>query len=128
MINELAKGAQGAEWKELFEEMRDELGEIMLAIAMQEKEWGRYLFKDGTMIGLNSNIIDQLIEYFCNIRCAAIKLDKPFAEQKKNPIGWFNSWIQSAGVQVAPQETEQSSYLVGQVDSTIDEDALDMDL
>ena len=49
----------------------------------------------------------------------AIGYEAPFAI-KTNPLPWMNSYLVSDNVQVAPQETEISSYLVGQVDSSGD--------
>ena len=36
----------------------------------------------------------------------------------------INTWLVSDNVQVAPQEVEVSSYLVGQIDSEVDADDL----
>jgi ribonucleoside-diphosphate reductase beta chain len=87
--------------------------------AQQEKEWAEYLFKDGSMIGLNKDILCQYVEYITNIRMSAVGL-KPIFETKSNPIPWINAWLVSDNVQVAPQEAEISSYLVGQIDSQVD--------
>jgi ribonucleoside-diphosphate reductase beta chain len=87
--------------------------------AQQEKEWAEYLFKDGSMIGLNKDILCQYVEYITNTRMSAVGL-KPLFETKSNPIPWINAWLVSDNVQVAPQEAEISSYLVGQIDSQVD--------
>lgn len=87
--------------------------------AQQEKEWADYLFKDGSMIGLNKDILCQYVEYITNTRMSAVGL-KPIFETKSNPIPWINAWLVSDNVQVAPQEAEISSYLVGQIDSQVD--------
>jgi ribonucleoside-diphosphate reductase beta chain len=50
-------------------------------------------------------------------------LIKPFS-QDTNPIPWINNWLASDNVQVAPQEAEISSYLVGQIDSKIESEEL----
>ena len=83
----------------------------------QEKSWIEYLFKDGSMIGLSKDILTQYLEYITSVRMQAIGL-KPYF-QTKNPITWINSWTSSDNVQVAPQETEISSYLVGQIDADL---------
>lgn len=46
-------------------------------------------------------------------------------EVKSNPIPWINAWLSSDNVQVAPQETEITTYLVGQIDSDLDDVDLD---
>jgi transposase len=78
----------------------------------------------GSMIGLNAEILNQYIEYISNQRLTAIGFDAPF-KVKSNPLPWMNAYLVSDNVQVAPQETEISSYLVGQVDSTVDADDFD---
>ncbi|BBI01159.1 ribonucleotide reductase, beta subunit [Buchnera aphidicola (Nipponaphis monzeni)] len=86
--------------------------------AEQEKNWAKYLFKNGSMIGLNASILCQYIEYITNIRMINIGLKACFPKTY-NPIPWINVWLSSENVQVAPQEVEISSYLIGQIDSNI---------
>jgi ribonucleoside-diphosphate reductase beta chain len=46
-----------------------------------------------------------------------------------NPLPWMNAWLVSDSVQVAPQEAEISSYLVGAIDNEVsDEDFSDFSL
>ncbi|QCI17010.1 ribonucleotide-diphosphate reductase subunit beta [Buchnera aphidicola (Aphis helianthi)] len=91
---------------------------IFISASEQEKKWAEYLFRDGSMLGLNKDILCQYIEYITNIRMDAIGLKMPF-QQKSNPIPWIDSWLNSDYIQNAPQETEISSYLVGQIDSKV---------
>lgn len=97
-----------------------EATQIFLNAANQEKKWAHYLFKNGSMLGLNKKVLCKYIEYITNIRMQAIGLKIPFSI-KKNPIPWINSWLVSDNVQNAPQEVEISSYLIGQIDSEIKE-------
>ena len=76
------------------------------------------------MIGLNAEILNQYIEYIANQRLTAIGFTAPF-NIKSNPLPWMNSYLVSDNVQVAPQEAEISSYLVGQVDSSVSSDDFD---
>ncbi|CAL4320566.1 Ribonucleoside-diphosphate reductase 1 subunit beta [Buchnera aphidicola (Protaphis terricola)] len=92
--------------------------QIFISAAEQEKKWAEYLFQDGSMLGLNKDILCQYIEYITNIRMHAIGFKMPF-EKKSNPIPWIDSWLNSDYIQNAPQETEISSYLVNQIDSEI---------
>ncbi|WP_343183218.1 class Ia ribonucleoside-diphosphate reductase subunit beta [Buchnera aphidicola (Neophyllaphis podocarpi)] len=103
--------------KEIAEKSKKECIKIFKKAANQEKEWAKYLFKDGSMLGLNKEIICQYIEYITNSRMKAIGLELPF-KIRNNPIPWINTWLISDNVQVAPQETEISSYLTGQIDSS----------
>ncbi|HCH70026.1 MAG TPA: ribonucleotide-diphosphate reductase subunit beta [Colwellia sp.] len=124
ILNNWMSGKDDPEMKEISTTMRKEGLQIFLDVVEQEKEWAQYLFKDGSMIGLNAEILNQYIEYISNQRLTAIGFDAPF-DIKSNPLPWMNAYLVSDNVQVAPQETEISSYLVGQVDSTVDSDDFD---
>ena len=76
------------------------------------------------MIGLNKDILSQYVEYITNIRMGAVGLKRAFEGARNNPIPWINTWLSSDAVQVAPQEVEISSYLVGQIDSEVSADDL----
>jgi ribonucleoside-diphosphate reductase beta chain len=118
ILNLWSSGQDDPEMAEISVKLKDQGRQIFLDVVEQEKEWADYLFKDGSMIGLNANILKQYIEYISNQRMKAIGLDEPFAI-KANPIPWINAYLTSDNVQVAPQETEISSYLVGQVDASV---------
>ena len=124
ILNNWMSGKDDPEMKEIATELREEGKQIFLEVVEQEKEWAQYLFKDGSMIGLNAEILNQYIEYISNQRLAAIGFEAPF-DIKSNPLPWMNAYLVSDNVQVAPQETEISSYLVGQVDSSVSSDDFD---
>ncbi|EGP06016.1 ribonucleotide-diphosphate reductase subunit beta [Pasteurella multocida subsp. gallicida str. Anand1_poultry] len=128
ILNIMASGQDDPEMAEIVEECKQEAYDLFVAVAEQEKEWADYLFKDGSMIGLNRDILVQYVEYITNIRMQAVGLPLPF-QARSNPIPWINAWLVSDNVQVAPQEVEVSSYLVGQIDSKVDtKDFGDFDL
>lgn len=121
-------GKDDPEMAEIAKECEQTAIDIFVKAAEQEKEWAKYLFKDGSMIGLNEQILCQYVEYITNERMKAVNLESPYAEQS-NPLPWMKNWLESDAVQVAPQEVEVSSYLVGQIDASIDEDEFsDFDL
>lgn len=91
---------------------RDECLEIFQNVIDQEKKWAKYLFKDGSMIGLNEQLLCEYIDHIANKRMNAIGLG---GKSVNNPLPWTSKWIAGSEVQVAPQETEISSYLVGGV-------------
>ncbi|WP_448548658.1 class Ia ribonucleoside-diphosphate reductase subunit beta [Thalassotalea fusca] len=124
ILNNWASGKDDPEMKEISDALKDEGLQIFMDVVEQEKEWAQYLFKDGSMIGLNAQILNQYIEYISNQRLVAIGFPAPF-EVKSNPLPWMNAYLVSDNVQVAPQETEISSYLVGQVDSSVSSDDFD---
>lgn len=129
MINLWQYGEDDPEMQEIAEELREESYNIFMTAVKQEKQWAHYLFKDGSMIGLNESMLCQYVEYIANLRMQAIGFDAPFPEQRSNPLPWMNKYLVSDNVQVAPQEAEISSYLVGQIDSSVDASDLgDFDL
>jgi ribonucleotide reductase beta subunit family protein with ferritin-like domain len=80
----------------------------------EEKKWADYLFKDGSMIGLNDKLLQQYVEWIANRRLKAIGLKPQYdISANNNPLPWTQHWISSKGLQVSPQETEVESYLVG---------------
>ncbi len=126
MLNLMRTGKDDPDMAAIALECEDEVISMFKEAAEQEKEWAEYLFRDGSMIGLNAEILKQYLEYITNIRMAAIDLD-PIFEQSTNPLPWINHWLDSDNVQVAPQETEITSYLVSAIDNTMNADDNDFD-
>jgi len=124
ILNILQEGHDDPEMAEVAKSCYQESVDMFKHAAQQEKDWAKYLFKDGSMIGLNLDILCQYIEYITNLRMTAVGLEPAFAGAKQNPIPWINAWLVSDNVQVAPQEVEVSSYLVGQIDSSMSADDL----
>ena len=89
----------------------------------EEKKWADYLFKDGSMIGLNDTLLKQYVEWIANRRMKSVGL-KPVYDipAKNNPLPWTQHWISSKGLQVAPQETEVESYVVGGIKQDVRKD------
>ena len=89
----------------------------------EEKRWADYLFKDGSMIGLNDKLLQQYVEWVANSRLKAIGLKPQYdIAAKNNPLPWTQHWISSKGLQVAPQETEVESYVVGGIKQDVKKD------
>ena len=89
----------------------------------EEKAWAEYLFQDGSMIGLNDKLLQQYVEFIANKRLRGIGL-KPVYDipLRNNPLPWTEHWISSKGLQVAPQETEVESYIVGGIKQDVKKD------
>ena len=129
MLNLMRGGLEGAEWAQIAQDLQQECFDLFVKAAEQEKEWASYLFKDGSMIGLNKDILCQYVEYITNHRMLAVGLPVAFPKSTQNPIPWINAWLSSDNVQVAPQEVEISSYLIGQIDAEVKtEDLEDFEL
>jgi len=88
----------------------------------QEKVWADYLFKDGSMIGLNARLLKDYIEWIANKRMLAIGLQSSFKVPAANPLPWTQKWISGSEVQPAPQEVEISSYIIGGTKQDVEED------
>ena len=89
----------------------------------EEKAWADYLFKNGSMIGLNDKLLQQYVEWIANKRLKAIGLKPQYdIAAKNNPLPWTQHWISSKGLQVAPQETEVESYVVGGIKQDVKAD------
>ena len=88
----------------------------------QEKKWAEYLFKDGSMIGLNYQLLCEYVDWIANKRMTAVGLPTKY-KGGTNPLPWTQKWIAGSDVQVAPQETEISSYIVGGVKQDVDENS-----
>jgi len=94
------------------EETEEECIKMFVDAADQEKAWADYLFKDGSMIGLNTALLSDYVEWIATRRMTNVNLKSPY-NIKNNPLPWTQKWISGADVQVAPQETEITSYVSG---------------
>jgi ribonucleoside-diphosphate reductase beta chain len=101
-------------------ETRAECEQMFLAAAAQEKAWAHYLFKDGSMIGLNEVLLSQYVDWLTCKRMTAVGLNCGI-KTGSNPLPWTAKWIAGAEVQVAPQETEISSYVIGGTKQDVDQ-------
>ena len=102
------------DYAKIKEECAEEVLSIMEKVVEQEKQWADYLFRDGSMIGLNANVLKTYIEWIAAKRCTSVGIKHNF-QGGSNPLPWTQKWIGGSEVQVAPQETEISSYITGGV-------------
>ena len=100
------------DFEKIAQETEEACIQMFVEAVDQEKAWADYLFKDGSMIGLNTELLSQYIEYIATRRMTNVKLQSPY-NIKSNPLPWTQKWISGAEVQVAPQETEITSYVQG---------------
>ena len=102
----------------------EEATNLFVKVIEQEKEWAKFLFKDGSMIGLNEQILCDYIEWIGCKRMRALGIPCPYSVPKLNPLPWTEKWIAGGNVQVAPQETEITSYITGGVKQDVDDSTL----
>ena len=114
--------ADDKDFAKIKEETKDECKQMFLDAVEQEKAWADYLFKDGSIIGLNAELLKQYVEFIAGKRMRAAQIETDF-NTGTNPLPWTQKWISGGEVQVAPQETEISSYVIGGTKQDVDQDS-----
>lgn len=98
----------------------EEVEQIFIDVAQQEKDWAKYLFQNGSMLGLNVDILSEQVDHR-SWKCAnAIGVNYE-PKTRENNLQWTAKWIAGSEVQVAPQETQQTQYTIGGVHNDINE-------
>ena len=122
ILNKWKKG-DDPDMKQIMKEEEEWTYKMFDNAVNEEKRWADYLFKDGSMIGLNDKLLQQYVEWIANRRLKGIGL-KPVYDiaASANPLPWTQHWISSKGLQVAPQETEVESYVVGGIKQDVSKD------
>jgi ribonucleoside-diphosphate reductase beta chain len=124
LIIHLMRTREDEGFLDIVQKYDNEVVQLYLDAAREEKQWAEYIFSRGSILGLNSQILSGYIEWLTDSRMQAIGLPKYFGT--KNPIGnWLDAWMNPSAVQVAPQEKEVTSYLVGATKNDLDEMDLD---
>lgn len=113
ILNRVVK--EDSEWTEVAEECREEALDIFLKVVEQEKSWADYLFQKGGILGLNSALCKQYVDWVAVKRLGAIGYEYPYDAPKTNPLPWMDDWLNSSNKQTALQEAENDSYLLGAV-------------
>lgn len=109
-----------SDFVKIAEETRQTCVEMFVKSVEQEKLWADYLFKDGSIIGLNADLLKQYVEFIAHKRMKSVGLDSTFKPPSSNPLPWTQKWISGADVQVAPQETEITGYIIGGTKQDVD--------
>tara|TARA_B100001250_G_scaffold337410_1_gene304208 strand:+ start:341 stop:1504 length:1164 start_codon:yes stop_codon:yes gene_type:complete len=117
------KNGDDPDMVEIMKEQEEWTYEMFDKCVTEEKQWAEYLFKDGSMIGLNERLLHNYVEWIANKRMRAIGLQPKYDQPiKNNPLPWTEHWLNSKGQQNAPQETEIESYVVGGIKQDVTED------
>ena len=120
ILKNWASGSDDPDMAKIAQEEKENVIGMFKSAVEEEKEWAEYLFKDGTMIGMNDKLLHQYVEWIANKRMKSLGLDPIYdIPLKNNPLPWTQHWISSKGLQVAPQETEVESYVVGGIKQDI---------
>jgi len=105
------------------EETQSEMVAMYESAIQQEKNWAKFLFKDGSMIGLNEHLLCEYVDWIGHKRMTAVGLPTQ-SKGGSNPLPWTAKWIAGSEVQVAPQETEITSYVIGGTKQDVDSTTL----
>jgi ribonucleoside-diphosphate reductase beta chain len=115
------KEGDDPEMQEIALEEKETVRQMFAEAVTEEKEWANFLFKEGSMIGLNERLLSQYVEWIANRRMKSIGLEPMFdIPAKNNPLPWTEHWLNSKGQQNAPQETEIESYVVGGIKQDVE--------
>ena len=125
LIQQINKGIDGSEWKEIALECKNEAEELFLGVNAQEKEWAKYVYRNGSPDGLNLDIVCDFIDYITVPSMKNVGLDCDIVAPKRHPIPWLNKYLISSTVQVAKQEAELTSYLISQIDNNVDDNVIE---
>jgi ribonucleoside-diphosphate reductase beta chain len=106
------------------EECKQEAIHIFMEVVADEKRWATYLFKNGSLLGLNEQMLSAEIDYTAAKRMHSIHLSYPDSAPKSRPLPWMSKWLNEGDMQPAPQETEKTSYVKGII-NTLDENTFD---
>lgn len=106
--------------KQIEQETHDDVIALYNEVIQQEKDWAKYLFKDGTIIGLNEKLLCQYVDHMAVKRAKNIGYKLNIDAPKSNPLPWTQNWLSSKGLQEAPMETEKESYIIGGIKQDLD--------
>ena len=124
IINNYRLKENDREMLQVIKETEQEVYDMYNIAVEQEKDWAKYLFREGSMIGLNDKLLNDYVEFMATKRMRAIGL-KPQYDQPltNNPLPWTQHWLNSRALQNAPQETEIESYVVGGIKQDVKKDS-----
>jgi ribonucleoside-diphosphate reductase beta chain len=126
IIRNYQRGRDDPEMTEIAQSQSEATAAIFESVIQQEREWAKYLFQDGSIIGLNEQLLINYVEHIAGKRMRAIGLKNVY-EKTANPFTWINQWLEGETTQVAPQEAEIVDYRIGNFDSSVnDEQLLDL--
>lgn len=122
-IIKVLKQEEDLEWQQIVKESELDCYNLFDEVVQQEKDWAEYLFKDGSIVGLNPKILGDYVEFTANKRLKSIGLKQQYSVTS-DPLSWMSSYINGDEVQVAPQEQEITDYRSNVIDSFINESDL----
>ena len=111
------------EMQKIIKSCDKEVIEMYKTCVEEERQWANHLMKDGSIIGLNAKLLHDYVEWITNKRMKAIGFDPLYNHPaSQNPLPWTQHWLSSKGMQIAPQETEIESYIIGGIKQDVKKD------
>lgn len=123
ILRNLVKKENDPDFAKIAEQEQETVLGIFDEVVNQEKEWAKYLFKDGSIVGLNETLLVRFLEFTANKRLKALGFKQRY-ESTTDPFGWMSAWLSAEDTQVAPQEKEVTDYLINVLDTNVNEDNL----
>lgn len=123
IIRNYQRGKDDPEMTNIAARLEPRITEIFEEAVEQERQWAKYLFKDGPIIGLNEEMLKSYIEHIAGKRMRTIGIKNKY-EKVANPFTWINQWLEGESTQVAPQEAEIVDYRIGNFDSNVKDEEL----
>lgn len=120
ILRNWARKENDPDFTRIIEECEEEVYKIFDEVVDQEKAWATYLFKDGSIIGLNEVLLAQYLEHLANKRLKLLGLKQRY-KHTENPFSWLSNWLDSEANQVAPQEREITDYAINSLNTKINE-------
>jgi ribonucleoside-diphosphate reductase beta chain len=111
MINQVVK--EDSRFAKAKDRCEQEVYQLYMDVIREEKEWADYLFKKGSVIGLNANILKDFVDYTANVALKEIGIKYLASAPKTTPIPWFNKHSETSKKQTALQENESTNYVIG---------------
>ena len=119
------RGEDDPDMAKIAKECEGDIVDMFEECVAEEKAWAKHLMRDGSIIGLNERLLGDYVEFIANKRIKALGFDPLYNRPgNTNPLPWTSHWLSSSGLQVAPQETEVESYVIGGIKQDIKKDTL----
>ena len=122
LINQVVK--EDPRFAAIKSECEAEVYALYMDVIREEKEWAKYLFKLGPVIGLNANILCDFMDFTAADALKQIGIKYQSPAPKSTPIPWFNKHSDTSKKQTALQENESTNYVIGVMSESLDYDEL----
>lgn len=122
IIRLMQMGKDDPEMAEIAYQYEEEATKIFCEVVEQEIEWAEHLFDVGDVDGVTLKSTIAYILHIADQRMRSVGLTSPYGVTE-NPYAWMKKYLITDNLQVAPQEVEVSSYLVGNLNSEISDEA-----